>query len=72
MLQDDSVRVESLSQPRRRANEHLPAGRKVAAIPGQTPHATLYSAILREIAKKGKESRFTKTERGKFVRTGPA
>jgi len=34
---------------------------------GQTPHATLYSAILREIAKKGKESRFTKTERGKFA-----
>ena len=34
---------------------------------GQTPHATLYSAILREIAKKGKEARFTKTERGKFA-----
>ena len=34
---------------------------------GQTPHATLYSAILREISKKGKESRFTKTERGKFA-----
>jgi hypothetical protein len=34
---------------------------------GQTPHATLYSAILREIAKKGKESRFTKTERGRFA-----
>jgi hypothetical protein len=34
---------------------------------GQTPHATLYSAILREINKKGKESRFTKSERGKFA-----
>jgi hypothetical protein len=34
---------------------------------GLTPHATLYSAILREISKKGKESRFTKTERGKFA-----
>jgi hypothetical protein len=33
---------------------------------GQTPHATLYSAILREIAAKGTASRFTKTERGKF------
>ena len=33
---------------------------------GKTPHATLYSAILREIATKGRESRFTKTERGKF------
>jgi hypothetical protein len=34
---------------------------------GQTPWATLYSAIIREIATKGKESRFTKTERGKFA-----
>jgi hypothetical protein len=34
---------------------------------GKTPHATLYSAILREIATKGKDSRFTKTERGKFA-----
>jgi len=34
---------------------------------GKTPDATLYSAILREIQKKGKESRFTKTERGKFA-----
>ena len=34
---------------------------------GKTPHATLYSAILREIGTKGKGSRFTKTERGKFA-----
>ena len=34
---------------------------------GKTPHATLYSAILREISTKGQESRFTKTERGKFA-----
>jgi hypothetical protein len=34
---------------------------------GKTPHATLYSAILREIAKKGKESRFKKVERGRFA-----
>ena len=34
---------------------------------GKTPHATLCSAIIREIAVKGKESRFTKTERGKFA-----
>jgi hypothetical protein len=33
---------------------------------GKTPAATLYSAILRELITKGKESRFTKTERGKF------
>lgn len=36
---------------------------------GKTPAATLYSAILREINVKGKESRFEKTERGKFART---
>jgi len=34
---------------------------------GMTPHATLYSAILREIATKGKDARFKKTERGKFA-----
>jgi len=34
---------------------------------GKTPHATLYSAILREITTKAKEARFKKTERGKFA-----
>ena len=34
---------------------------------GKTPHATLYSAIIREIATKGSEARFQKTERGKFA-----
>ena len=34
---------------------------------GKTPHATLYSAILREINVKGKDARFVKTERGKFA-----
>jgi len=34
---------------------------------GKTPHATLYSAILREIATKGKDARFNKTERGHFT-----
>jgi hypothetical protein len=37
---------------------------------GKTPHATLYSAILREITTKGDESRFVKTERGRFARKG--
>ena len=39
---------------------------------GQTPAATLYAAIIREIAKKRADSRFKKTERGKFVSTGAA
>jgi len=34
---------------------------------GKTPHATLYSAILRELKTKGKDARFKKTERGKFA-----
>jgi hypothetical protein len=33
---------------------------------GKTPHATLYSAILRELQNKGDASRFVKTERGHF------
>lgn len=33
---------------------------------GKTPHATLYSAILREIGTKGKEARFRKVDRGQF------
>jgi predicted SpoU family rRNA methylase len=35
---------------------------------GKTPHATIFSAIIREIAKKGSESRFRKAERGTFER----
>ena len=33
---------------------------------GKTPAATLYSALLKETRTKGTQSRFTKTERGKF------
>ena len=35
---------------------------------GKTPHATLYSAIIREINIKGAEARFRKTDRGRFAR----
>ena len=34
---------------------------------GKTPHATLYAAMIREIAKKGKDARFIKTDRGLFA-----
>ena len=37
---------------------------------GKTPHATLFSSLIREITTKGKESRFVKTERGKFAAKG--
>ena len=33
---------------------------------GKTPSATIYAAIIREIAKKGDKARFRKVERGKF------
>jgi len=36
---------------------------------GATPHATLYSAIIREIATRGAESRFVKKDRGMFAAT---
>jgi HB1, ASXL, restriction endonuclease HTH domain len=35
---------------------------------GKTPASTLYSGIAKEISTKGKESRFKKTDRGRFVR----
>jgi len=34
---------------------------------GRTPEATLYSAILRELKTKGADTRFRKTDRGKFA-----
>jgi hypothetical protein len=33
---------------------------------GQTPHATLFAALIREIKVKGAESRFVKVDRGHF------
>jgi hypothetical protein len=35
---------------------------------GKTPEATLYAAIIREIATKGDAARFRKVERGQFAR----
>lgn len=34
---------------------------------GKTPHATLYAAIHREIARKGNDARFAKVDRGMFA-----
>jgi len=39
---------------------------------GKTPQATLYSAIIKEIAMKGANSRFRKADRGKFCRNDAA
>jgi hypothetical protein len=47
------------------------AAKKLWSSPGgKTPSATLYSAILREIGVKGKESRFRKTDKGLFAFAG--
>ena len=46
--------------------EAMTAKRYWASPKGLTPAATLYSSLLREIKAKAKESRFVKTERGKF------
>jgi hypothetical protein len=44
------------------------AAKKLWSSPGgKTPAATLYSAILREISVKGKESRFKKADKGLFA-----
>jgi hypothetical protein len=37
---------------------------------GKTPHATLFSAIQRELQAKGKEARFVKADRGQFRANG--
>jgi len=37
---------------------------------GATPHATLYAAMIREIAAKGKDARFAKVDKGRFTATG--
>jgi len=34
---------------------------------GATPHATIYAAMIREIAAKGKDARFKKVARGRFT-----
>jgi hypothetical protein len=41
--------------------------RKLWATKGATPEATLYAAVIREIAAKGKDSRFRKHDRGLFT-----
>ena len=39
---------------------------------GRTPEATLYAAIIREIAAKGSEARFRKHDRGLFIAAAAA
>lgn len=67
---DAAAQVLSVSKQPMNAKEMIEAmaAKKLWTSPGgKTPHATLYSAIIREIDVKGKEARFVKTERGKFA-----
>ena len=49
--------------------EAMAAGSYWTSPAGKTPANTLYSAILRQIDTKGKESRFRKVDRGQFALT---
>jgi hypothetical protein len=62
-----------LASAREPLNAKTIAERAVAAgwkTSGKTPHATLYAAMIREIAAKGKDARFRKTDRGLFASSG--
>ena len=43
--------------------------RRLWTTQGKTPAATLSSAIIRDIKKNGKQSRFVKADRGRFQRS---
>jgi hypothetical protein len=52
--------------------EAMAANRYWTSPCGKTPASTLYASIYQEIKAKGKDSRFRKTERGKFSATDEA
>ncbi|MCC6228483.1 MAG: winged helix-turn-helix domain-containing protein [Phycisphaerales bacterium] len=67
---DAAVQVLAASEVPMRAKEMIAAmeAKKLWTSPGgKTPEATLYAAIIREIAAKGTAARFKKHERGVFV-----
>lgn len=62
-----------LAQAKEPLNAKTIADRAIAAgwqTSGKTPEATLYAAMTREIAKKGKDARFAKVDRGFFTSSG--
>jgi len=67
---DAAAQVLAASEVPMRAKEMIAAmeAKKLWTSPGgKTPEATLYAAIIREIAAKGDKARFKKHERGVFV-----
>jgi hypothetical protein len=70
---DAAAQVLAASKEPMNAKEMIDAmaAKKLWTSPGgKTPHATLYSAMLRELATKGKDARFKKTDRGHFAANG--
>ncbi|MFO0836112.1 MAG: winged helix-turn-helix domain-containing protein [Phycisphaerales bacterium] len=69
---DAAAQVLARSEVPMRAKELIAAMEKSGlwhSPSGRTPHATLYAAMIREIAARGDKSRFKKLERGVFVAT---
>ncbi|MCC6968810.1 MAG: winged helix-turn-helix domain-containing protein [Phycisphaerales bacterium] len=72
---DAAARVLASSEVPMRAKELIAAMEKKGlwtSPGGKTPHATLYAAMIREIAALGDKARFKKHERGVFVATSHA
>ncbi len=72
---DAAAQVLAKSEVPMRAKELIAAMEKAGlwhSPSGKTPHATLYAAMIREIAALGDRARFKKLERGVFVATGHA
>ncbi|MCC7464552.1 MAG: winged helix-turn-helix domain-containing protein [Gammaproteobacteria bacterium] len=72
---DAAAQVLAKSEVPMRAKELIAAMEKQglwSSPGGKTPHATLYAAMIREIAALGDKARFKKHERGVFVATGHA
>lgn len=67
---DSAARVLAASKEPMRAKDLIAAMAEQglwSSPSGKTPEATLYAAIIREIAAKGNEARFRKVERGLFA-----
>ena len=72
---DAAAQVLAKSEVPMRAKELIAAMEKAGlwhSPSGKTPHATLYAAMIREIAALGDKARFKKLERGVFVATAHA
>ena len=72
---DAAAQVLATSEVPMRAKELIAAMEKKGlwtSPGGKTPHATLYAAMIREIAALGDKARFKKHERGVFVATSHA